>query len=504
LIYGLGSTLPQHGTVFVNADGTFTYTPAGNFNGTDTFSYTVTDGAITVTKTMTITVNPVNDSPTALDAAIATDKNTPVTGKLPAASDPDGDKLTYGRGNTLPAHGTVVVLANGKYIYTPAHGYSGSDTFTYTVTDGSVTIEKTVTVTVRPVNSTPEANDDRITVGPGESATINVLANDRDGDGDALRVAAVTSTSGHVSVNSDGTVKFVPVPGFSGNAVITYWVSDGQGGMGSAQVFVTVAGDGHVRDEPRPDKLPVKQIESTSGNGIAVTGAVLDAVRDIGGFGSIAGSLGVDDVILDAANRVESLEGLSELENGSLVVQTSVLDRARLQEIGLKIAPFGYSLGLENWDVNGLSGFSLRFGLDRGDGSAENATELVFETIVREKTLIVKFTGIALDGSADVAEYRVMQANGKPLPQWLGRLGKDMVAGRWPASTDTVELRVTAILTDGSIISRDVSIQTNTGEIKEIENDKLGDRPAFFSDEIQNQTIRPGQNTERLQQLFGR
>ena len=504
LTYGLGTSLPQHGNVIVNPDGTFTYTPVTNFHGTDTFTYTVTDGAETVTRTMTVTVNPVNDAPTGMNAAIATDKNTPVSGKLPAASDPDGDTLTYGRGNTLPAHGTVVVLANGKYIYTPAHGYVGSDTFTYTVTDGTVTIEKTVTVAVKPVNATPDANDDRVTMRPGETATINVLANDRDDDGDALRVAAVTSTNGHVSVNNDGTVKFVPVPGFSGDAVITYWVTDGQGGLNSAQVFVSVTGDGHVRDEPRPDGLPVGGLNPPAGNGIAVRGAVLDAVHDIGGFGSIAGSLGVDKVILAAANRIESLEGLSEFENGSLVVQTGALDRARLQEIGLKIAPYGRAVGLEDWDVRGASGFSLRFSIDTGDLNSSYGTELVFETIVREKTLIVKFTGLTHDGSVDVSEYRVMQANGKPLPQWLGRLGKDMVAGRWPANMDAIDLRVTAILADGTTVTRDVRIQTNTGEIKEIEKEKLGERPTFFSDELQNQTISPGQNTERLQQMFGR
>jgi hypothetical protein len=86
----------------------------------------------------------------------------------------------------------------------------------------------------------------------------------------------------------------------------------------------------------------------------------------------------------------------------------------------------------------------------------------------------------------------------------LSRLGKDMVAGRWPANMEDVDLRVTAILSDGSTVTRDVRVDTNTGQIKEIENNKATERPRFFSDELQNQTIRPGQNTERLQQLFGR
>ncbi len=504
LTYGVGSSLPQHGTVVVNPDGTFTYTPAANFNGTDTFTYTVTDGTETVTRTMTVTVNPVNDAPTGVDAAITTDKNTPAFGKLPAGSDPDGDTLKYGVGSTRPAHGTVVVLANGKYIYTPAQGYAGSDTFTYTITDGTVTIEKTVTVDVRPVNAKPDAKDDHVVMKPGESINVNVLGNDRDGDGDALRVAAVAATNGHVSVNSDGTVKFVPTPGFSGDVVITYWVSDGQGGLDTAKIYVSVTGDEYVREEPRTDKLPVDPAIVTAGGGIVVKGAVVDAVREIGGFGSIAGSLGGDGVILDAANRVVSLDGLREFENGSLVVQTGALDRARLQEIGNVFAQYGRSVGLDDWNVQGATGFSLRFSIDTGELASSDGNELVFETIVREKTLIVQFTGVVREGSADVSEYRVMQANGKPLPQWLGRLGKDMVAGRWPANTDAVDLRVTAILTDGTTVTRDVRIQTNSGEIKEIEKDKLGERPRFFSDELQNQTIRPGQNTERLQQLFGR
>ncbi|WP_426077591.1 DUF4347 domain-containing protein, partial [Janthinobacterium sp. PSPC3-1] len=116
--YGKGSD-PAHGTVVVNANGTYTYTPAANYNGADSFTYTVSDGkGGSNTYTVAITVSPVNDAPTASGTAITTAEDTAKSGSLPAATDVDGDTVTYSKGSN-PAHGTVVVNSNGTYTYTP-------------------------------------------------------------------------------------------------------------------------------------------------------------------------------------------------------------------------------------------------------------------------------------------------------------------------------------------------------------------------------------------------
>src|SRR5690606_22875510 len=110
---------PSHGTVVVNADGSYTYTPAADYHGPDTFTYTVSDGSVTVERTVAITVTPVNDPPVAADDAFVTPEDTDYSGTLPVATDVDGDALSYALGGTPPSHGTVVVNADGSYTYTP-------------------------------------------------------------------------------------------------------------------------------------------------------------------------------------------------------------------------------------------------------------------------------------------------------------------------------------------------------------------------------------------------
>ncbi|MBO1532109.1 tandem-95 repeat protein, partial [Psychrobacter sp. F1192] len=94
LTYAL-ATEATNGTIVVNADGSYSYTPNANFHGEDSFTYTVTDGTETITKTATITVASVNDLPVSKDSVIEATEDTVATGQLEAATDADGDELTY-------------------------------------------------------------------------------------------------------------------------------------------------------------------------------------------------------------------------------------------------------------------------------------------------------------------------------------------------------------------------------------------------------------------------
>src|SRR5207245_623958 len=144
-------TGPAHGTLTLNADGSFTYTPAANYNGSDSFTYKANDGIVdSNAATVTITIAAVNDAPVASNQAVATDEDTARAITL-SASDVEGSSLTY----TIvapPAHGTL--SGSGPNVtYTPAANYNGLDSFTFKANDGELDSNTaTVTITVAAVN----------------------------------------------------------------------------------------------------------------------------------------------------------------------------------------------------------------------------------------------------------------------------------------------------------------------------------------------------------------
>jgi hypothetical protein len=219
-------TQPANGTV-VNNGTDVTYTPDADFNGTDSFTYTVTDGALTDTATVTVTVSAVNDAPVAAADAPSTSEDTAVTiDVLANDSDVESDPLSVDS-VTQPANGTVV--NNGTDVtYTPDADWNGSDSFTYTVTDGVLTDTATVTVTVVAVNDAPVATDDPA-AGTTEDAptTVDVLANDSDVDLDALSVDSVTQPANGTVVNNGTDVTYTPDTNFNGTDTFTYTVTDG-------------------------------------------------------------------------------------------------------------------------------------------------------------------------------------------------------------------------------------------------------------------------------------
>ncbi|HNT25349.1 MAG TPA: Ig-like domain-containing protein [Anaerolineales bacterium] len=145
LAYSLGAA-PQHGSVSIAAGGAFTYTPGLNYNGSDVFTFTVSDGALTDIGRVDITVTAVNDAPLAFNQGIATTEDTPYTGLL-GASDIEDDPLAYSLG-AAPQHGSVSIAAGGTFTYTPGLDYNGLDAFAFIVSDGALTDTGQVDVTV--------------------------------------------------------------------------------------------------------------------------------------------------------------------------------------------------------------------------------------------------------------------------------------------------------------------------------------------------------------------
>jgi VCBS repeat-containing protein len=183
-------TGPAHGTLTLSADGSFTYTPAADFHGTDTFTYQASDGtALSTAATVTITVTPVNDPPAARDDSYRTGQDTPLTvpapGVLANDSDPDGDRLIVsnvkGGPVTGPAHGTLSLNSDGSFTYTPAAGFTGQDSFTYRASDGILTSNvATVTITVAPkivFSSTRDGNSEIYVMNSDGSGVTRLTTN---------------------------------------------------------------------------------------------------------------------------------------------------------------------------------------------------------------------------------------------------------------------------------------------------------------------------------------
>jgi hypothetical protein len=233
-------TQPANGAVTVNLDKTLTYTPAPGFTGTDGFAYTVGDGhGGTAKGTVTVTVG--NRPPLPRPDVATTDAGTAV--QIPVLAndnDPDGHALLVSS-VTQPAKGAATIIDGQMVSYTPHSGFTGTDGFLYTASDGrGGSAQAAVTVTVR--NRAPVAGSDTGITEANTPIDLPVLANDSDPDGHALTVVAVSQpASGVAMVNPNGMVRYAPATGFTGADGFTYTISDGQGGMAQGAVAITVS-----------------------------------------------------------------------------------------------------------------------------------------------------------------------------------------------------------------------------------------------------------------------
>lgn len=232
-----------NGTAVISGNG-IQYTPTAGFVGTDTFTYTISDGRNgTATATVTVTVN--DNPPVAVDDAANTAAATPVTlNVLANDSDPQNDALAL-VSTTTPANGTVSFSANGSVTYTPNAGFAGVDTFTYVVRDSNGSTASAIvriTVSALPPNRAPVAVDDSTNALGVIFNAIDVLANDSDPDGDTLTVLSFTQpANGQVTESGiPGVLHYRSNPGFCGLDTFTYTVSDGRGGTATATVTVNV------------------------------------------------------------------------------------------------------------------------------------------------------------------------------------------------------------------------------------------------------------------------
>lgn len=237
---------PAHGTVTVNSNGTFTYTPEADFNGVDSFTYSATDGSYTIGGVVTITVAAVNDAPrfTAPDygnGVYFVAEDTLLSNALPGANDPEGSSFTYSKVSD-PQYGTLTIEANGSFTYMPAAHHHGIVTFSYEVTDGTNGAIGGGTITIYSVNDNPTLPSSgllELSVNEDESLGGSLSATDVDGDPLTYALAA-TPTYGTATISSGGSLTYQPNADFFGTDTFTYTVSDGNGGTVTGTVNITI------------------------------------------------------------------------------------------------------------------------------------------------------------------------------------------------------------------------------------------------------------------------
>lgn len=262
-----------NGTLIINADGTYKYTPNPNFFGTDTFKYAVCDNGTptqcdTATVTITVTDTFDNTAPSANDDRASASKNSTVIGNVLANdTDTDGGILTVTKftmngvdyaANTqavIPGKGKLTILANGSFVFTPEKDYVGPvPTVTYQISDGQGgTASADLRINVYEDESpTAPVQDDVNEVQPGAAATGKVFENDQipgavvdsiqiEGKYYAVGTPVVIPEVGTIQVDANGNYTFNPLPQFFGSVpTVTYLATDNTGEFHSADLVIKV------------------------------------------------------------------------------------------------------------------------------------------------------------------------------------------------------------------------------------------------------------------------
>ncbi|WP_223544017.1 tandem-95 repeat protein, partial [Pseudomonas sp. BF-B-28] len=270
--YAAGSTatIANVGTLVIGANGTYTFTPDANYNGSvPTVSYTVTDGSgSNVTSTLTISVTPVDDSFTDISETVTTAEDTAVTGSvLTGTSSVDGPvsvvnftvggtQYQAGETATIANVGSLVIGANGAYTFTPAANYNGSvPTVSYTVTDGSGSnVTSTLTISVTPVDDNFTDISETVTTAEDTAVTGSVLTGTSSVDGPVSVVnftigettyaagsTATITNVGTLVIAANGAYTFTPAANYNGSVpTVSYTVTDGSGSNVTSTLTISV------------------------------------------------------------------------------------------------------------------------------------------------------------------------------------------------------------------------------------------------------------------------
>jgi gliding motility-associated-like protein len=259
---------PVHGTLSGTAPN-LTYTPAANYNGTDAFTFRVSDGIYnSTTGTISITVAPINDTPVANGKNVTTNEDTSLPITL-TGSDIEGSALTYSI-VTAPQHGTLTGSAP-NVTYIPTANYNGSDFFTFKVNDGTIdSAPANVSITITAVPDAPVTNDQNVTVIEDTPKTITLMGTDVDGD--ALTYSIIANPTHGTLSGTIPNLTYTPALNYNGVDEFKFRVNDGTTNSNTATVSITVD---PINDAPVANDQSVTVTEDVA-KAITLTGSDID------------------------------------------------------------------------------------------------------------------------------------------------------------------------------------------------------------------------------------
>ncbi|MEP3845682.1 MAG: Ig-like domain-containing protein [Paracoccaceae bacterium] len=311
------ASLPVNGTVVLGPDGSFSYEPAPDFNGTDTFAYTVSGPDGIEVGSVTVNVTPVNDAPTIEDVSVEGVENTIILGTA-IGNDVDGDPLTYNLDQGA-AFGTVVVTSDGAWSYTPDPNFNGTDTFTIQVSDpDEASSIQTVTVNVEDANDPPvitspaSETEGAVTENSNVSANGQLAATDPDSESTPVWSGGGSGQFGTFAITASGAWTYVLderaealQEGQTITEAFVATVTDDEGASQEQSITIDVTG---TNDLPT-----VGDITLTTTTGTALTGTF------------IAQDLDANDSLTFTANRL-SANGGTVTVSGDTFLYTPATD----------------------------------------------------------------------------------------------------------------------------------------------------------------------------------
>jgi len=251
----LGSAQVEHGSLNLNSDGSFSYTPDSDFLGTDRFTYSAVDVLGGVSNEANVEINVVS-SPLVINDAFSLNEDTSLSVFTPGVLVNDQDsnlpenlfsELVEGAEN-----GTLLFREDGSFEYEPDSDFFGTDSFTYKAIDSLTGFydQGSVTLTIEPINDSPVAVDDSFTTDIGLPLQGNVLINDIDVDLDVLTTSVVEEPQfGSLSLDSNGNFEYAPNTSFASDDSFTYTASDVNTTSILAQVSISVV-DNSLNNDP--------------------------------------------------------------------------------------------------------------------------------------------------------------------------------------------------------------------------------------------------------------